>query len=55
MFSILIAPHTPEKYKTSDNKTPAPPTKSDDPAPVSETLPAAAAYARCAPPAEASV
>ena len=53
-FFIPTSPHTPGKYKTSDNKTPAPPTKSDGPATAYEIPPAAASYVRCVPPAESS-
>ena len=54
-FSNTTAPRTPGKYKTSDNTTPAPPTKPDDREPGYEIPPGAAACARCVPPAEWSV
>ena len=45
----------PEKYKTSDNKNPLLPTESGGQVPVSDILPAAAAYAHFLPPDRWSV
>ena len=55
IFRVMIAvifPHTPEKYKISNNYSRPQPIKSDDPAPACGILPDAAVYAHYAPPAQ---